>query len=130
MLSTTPYLSSNRCDHISEQNHNEPLPRIAMQSPNPAHFDVKLKSVKEDDEDVLFDEQSIRSLSRKGSNASDCTLETMASTEFEEQPHLSRPPNIDNRIFFPTDSDIDDVFMPDSDSKDKSSITNMKQTDL
>lgn len=100
-----------------------------MQSSNTSPPDVKLKSVKEDDEDVLFDEQSIRSLSRQCSTSSDCTLETTASAEFEEQTHLSRPPNNDNITFSSVDNDVNGVSTLDLSFKDKS-CTNVKRTDL
>lgn len=125
-----------QCDHISEHNHNEPLPNSAMQSLHLSHADVKLKAVKEDDEDVLFDE---RSLSRQGSNASECTVETMASVtaSIDEEPHLHQQPNIENRFMFPLNddsstnhitNDFEETFKLDFNFKD--SNTNVEHTDL
>lgn len=109
-----------------------------MQSSHLAHTDVKLKAVKEDDEDVLFDE---RSLSRHDSNASECTVETMASGTtsigLEEESHFHQTPNDNNKFIssFNNDSsadriifDVENAFKLDFDLKD--SITNVEQTDL
>ena len=81
--------------HLPEHhhNHNEPLPGSAVPSFTIPAPDPKLNAVNEDDEDVLFENQSINSYSRQCSEASNSTLETIASVsvsmnyEQHNEPH-------------------------------------------